>query len=232
MLNLFYCLWINTSLYIDCLYFLFFFMSLCFCFLFFSTMWLRFTLNQRRAPLNWHEVWSILELLQTTSKVLEDIHHHIFSYIFQMFVIMSITTLKSLLSHSICKCHDGTLRKTIIIFWISGWEKVPKQLINWLLMNPSVWWLFVITHIAIAANNAPSIHWQDYLSSLLKCVWINTKAVFQSCWRKRIIRRVFFSLCRERLTALDWCYSGKTALMSLHPGDFWLSSKIRTSATQ
>lgn len=192
-------------------------------------MWLRFIVNQRMAPLNWHAVWIILELLQTTSKVLK-----IFITIFsatQMFVIMSITTLKSLLSHTICKFHNGTLRQSINIFWISGWEKGPKQLINWLLMNPSVWWLFVITQIAIAANNAPSIQWQDYLSSLLKCVWINTKAVFQSCWRKRIIRS-FFSLCRERLTALDWCYSGKTALMSLHPGDFWLSPKIRTSASQ
>lgn len=155
--------------------------------------------------------------LANNPKSVEDIHHHIFSYIIQMFVIMSITTLKSLLSHTICKFHNGTLRKSINIFWISGWEKVPKPLINWLLMKPSVWWLFVITQIAIAANNAPSIQWQDYLSSLLKCVWINTKAVFQSCWRKRIIRS-FFSLCRERLTALDWCYSGKTALMSLHPG--------------
>lgn len=120
-------------------------------------------------------------------KSVEDIHHWIFSNIIQMFAIMNITTPESLLSHNICKFHDGTLPKSIIIFWVSGWEKMPKQLINWLLMNPSVWWLFVITRIAIAANNAPSTQWQDHLSSLLKCVWTNTKAVFQSCWRKRII---------------------------------------------
>lgn len=161
--------------------------------------------------------------LANNLKSLEDIHHHIFSYIIQVFVIISITTLKSPLSHTICKFHDGTLRKSIIIFWISGWEKMPKQLINRLLMNPSVWWLFIITQIAIAANTAPSTQWQGYLSSLLKCVWINTKAVFQSCWRKRIIRS--FSSPQGEANCIRLVLFRENSLDVFTPWRFWSVSK-------